>query len=74
MNWFKKLRERHIERLRKMLDRRVNNMFQIKERDGMVWIVYEGCFICPCYMLKEDPIVALKIMREEYKKHLDSMR
>lgn len=67
MNLFKKLKEKHLENVRIMEARRINSMFQIKERGRQLWIVYEGNYVLPCSMLKDDPISALIKIRSDYK-------
>lgn len=72
MNIFQKLKEKHHNNTRRLLERRVNAMFQIKERDGELWLTYEGFFVCPCAMLKDSPVESVRKMRVLYKCHLDN--
>lgn len=40
--------------------------YQIKERDGEIWITYDGVAIIPEHMLSIKPIEALKELRNLY--------
>ena len=41
-------------------------LFQIKEKGGELWLTYSGWLVCPCSMLKEAPVDAVRKMRELY--------
>lgn len=43
-------------------------MFQIREHNSELWLTYgvNGALICPCSMLKGEPVEAVKQMRELY--------
>jgi len=40
--------------------------FQVREYGGELWLTYDGCLVCPCAMLRKEPVEALKEMRELY--------
>ena len=40
------------------------NIYQVKEYGGELWITYNNGLVCPTSMLKVDPVEALKKMRE----------
>lgn len=52
-------------RLRKNIDA-ANTLFQVKEYDSELWLTYDGWLVCPCSMLKDDPVESIKRMRELY--------
>lgn len=70
MNIFQKIKERYKIDEQKRLDRRVNAMYQLKERNGELWLIYEGFYVCPCSMLAGDPIESVKKMRMLYRMNL----
>ena len=41
-------------------------VFQVKEYGGELWVTYNGNLVCPCAMLKQEPVEAIKQMRELY--------
>ena len=40
--------------------------FQVKEHDGGLWLTFNGGLVCPFSMIKQEPVEALKAMRELY--------
>lgn len=52
------------ERKLKKSRERVQDEFQIAERDGEIWITFDGCYILPCSMLNMQPVEALLKIRE----------
>ena len=47
-----------------------NDSFQIREHNDELWLTYRGFLVCPCSMLKDGPVDAIKKMRELYiKRH-----
>lgn len=48
------------------LQKSANELFQIEEYDGLLWVTYMGNKVCPCEMLIDEPIPAIKKMREMY--------
>lgn len=68
MNIFKKIKEKNAQRITKQLDRRARTMYQLKERDGEIWLTYEGCYVCPCSMLNEAPVEAVCKLRTIFKR------
>ena len=63
-NIFRTLKESHTKNVAKLINRRAKEMYQIKERDGEIWLTYEGCYVCPCSMLKEEPVDAICKLRD----------
>lgn len=43
-------------------------VFQIKEYGGELWLTFNGSLVCPCSMLNKEPVEAIKQMRELYVK------
>ena len=41
-------------------------LYQVCEYNGELWLTYSGHLVCPCSMLKDEPVDALKKMRELY--------
>lgn len=45
--------------------------YQVCEFGGELWLTFIGALVCPCSMLKDDPVESLKVMRELYvKRHV----
>jgi len=45
--------------------------YQVCEYGGELWLTFVGGLVCPCSMLKDDPVESLKRMRELYvKRHV----
>lgn len=40
--------------------------YQVCEYGGELWFTFVGGLVCPCSMLKDDPVESLKVMRELY--------
>lgn len=45
-----------------------NNLWQLKEKDGEIWITYTGCPVIPESMLKKPALETLLEIRELYVK------
>ena len=43
-----------------------NTLYQVCEFNGELWITYVGSLVCPCSMLKDDAVEAIRKMRELY--------
>lgn len=61
--------QKSVERKVKCKEYEANFMFQIAEYEGQLWLVFNGSNVCPCDMLKDTPVEAVKKMRELYIKH-----
>ena len=59
-------REKKRESVLASLVRQSNELFQIEEYTGELWLKYDGYLIMPCTMLKETPIDALRKIRACY--------
>ncbi len=61
IEWYKKMQaERNFVRSQQ----RLQSEFQIAERDGELWITFEGYYILPCSMLKLEAVEALLEIRK----------
>lgn len=47
-------------------------LFQITEHCGELWLTFDCRLVCPCSMLKDSPVDAIKKMRELYIKEHES--
>ena len=56
----KKIRNSNIET--------ASMMFQIMEYEGELWLTFNNCLVCPCSMLNDSPVEAVRKMRELYLK------
>ncbi len=45
------------------LAQRAEEAFQITEYGGELWFISDRCLICPCSMMKDDPLESLKELR-----------
>lgn len=41
-------------------------LFQLRELNSELWLIYNGYYVCPTKMLKDDPIDAINKMRTIY--------
>ena len=59
--------KRLIRKIRfKSESERVLEVFQLKEHDNQLWLTVNGGLVCPASMLKEEPVVAVNMMRVMY--------
>ena len=58
MSLFDKYKERRSERFRLEMEERANDLFQLTEHEGEIWLTYNGSLVCPCQMLKDAPVDA----------------
>ena len=56
----------HNDEVRKQ----ANNLFQIAENNGRLWITFDNIPCFPCEMLKKEPLEALAEIRELYVKRM----
>ena len=42
------------------------SMYQVQEYKGELWMTYSGNLFCPCSMMKDDAVEAVRKMRELY--------
>lgn len=62
----KNRREKKQKSALALLVRQANEIFQIVEHNGDMWLTYEARLVMPCAMLKDTPIDALRKMRAYY--------
>ena len=41
-------------------------LYQVQEYKGELWLTYSGNLVCPCSMLKSEPVESVAKMRELY--------
>lgn len=41
-------------------------LYQVREYNGELWLTYSGNLVCPSSMLKDEPVEAVRKMRELY--------
>ena len=42
------------------------SLYQVQEYQGELWLTYSGNLVCPCSMLKSEPVESVAKMRELY--------
>lgn len=50
----------------KRSEQRSVEVYQISEHNGKLWFTFMSNLVCPCDMLKDEPVAALKRMREDF--------
>ena len=50
------------------LEHIATEIFQIAEYEGQLWLTFNGYKVCPCSLLNEPPVEAVRKMRELYVK------
>lgn len=64
--YLRKAKERRIREAMSEITHRAEELYQIREFHGELWITYNEELICPCAMLNVMPIEALRKMRVSY--------
>lgn len=62
--WFSDYKAKNREYKKKMLAEKSNEMYQVKEFEGKLWLTFNGQYVCPCEMLNGEPIELLNNMRK----------
>ena len=65
-DYFKRLSEKRADELRDEAVLESVLLYQVQEYKGELWLTYRGNLICPCSMLKSEPVESLSRMRELY--------
>lgn len=63
--WIRKMKQRR-ERQEKCLFARANEIYQVKEYMGMIWLTHDGALVCPQEMLNGDITEVLNQIRVMY--------
>ena len=63
--WIRKMKQRK-EREDKYLFAKANEIYQVKEYMGKIWLTYNGALVCPQEMFKGDIIEVLNQIRVMY--------
>lgn len=64
--YVKKWKNRRAMKKRLQREWKAEELFQLKEYNGKIWLTFNGNRVCPCDMLKEQPVEAVRQMRELY--------
>lgn len=65
-NWWKKATENKKALQAKRLQEEANELYQIKEHNGELWITYDGRLFAPQSLFTEDVIAIIGNLRECY--------
>lgn len=65
-NYFANRRERRKKRKNDAMQETACNKYQVTENNGELWLVFDSKCVCPMSMMKDQPIDALRRMRELY--------
>ena len=67
---FVRIKERRKEFHQRCVKERANELFQVKEQDGLLWLTYDGNLVMPfCFMCDDRQascIEKLTAIREQY--------
>ena len=66
MGIFERYKQNRDESNHEDVVRNSQRLFQLTEYNGEIWLTYEGELVCPCSMLKEEPVKAVCAMRNLY--------
>lgn len=62
----KRYKKRCEERHEKQVKEHAEDLYQIREYKGQVWLTFNGYLICPCTFLEIDYVHALEDIRGMY--------
>jgi hypothetical protein len=66
MEIFERYKKNRTENNHEEVVRNSQRLFQLKEYNGEIWFTYENELVCPCSMLKDEPVNAVCEMRKLY--------
>lgn len=70
MSIFEKFNRSQAEKKRLQVEEDAACLYQICENEGEIWLTFNNILAFPCSMLKDEPVDAIKKMRELYiKRH-----
>lgn len=70
MGIFEKFSRSQSEKKRLQVEEEASFLYQICEHGNELWLTYNNSLVCPCSMLNEAPVDAIKKMRDLYiKRH-----
>lgn len=61
-----RIQKRMQERKVKEVKERADELFQLCENDGELWLTYGGYLVIPASLLANDPITTLRQIRQYY--------
>lgn len=64
-------KNKHRAAMHRQMERTLQGMYQLRERDGEIWLTYEGWYVCPCSMLTMEPVEAILALRDLHRKHVE---
>lgn len=67
MSFINKVKEHFSNKQIAKIEKILENIIQIKEINGEIWLTYCDNPICPCSMFKDAPIEVIKAIRERKK-------
>ena len=71
MSIFERYKQRQSEKVRRENEQKALDLYQLTEYNGEIWLTFNGCLVCPCSMLKDEAVDAVKKMRELYIKRYE---
>ena len=66
MSIFEKFNRSQSEKKRLQIEEDASYLYQICEHKGEIWLTFNNLLAFPCSMLKDEPVEAIKKMRELY--------
>lgn len=64
MSILERFKSSQAERKKQRVEEDATYIYQIKEYNGELWLTFRESLVCPCSMLKEEPVDAVKAMRD----------
>lgn len=65
-NLIQRWKEHQKVKREKELKERAEELFQLCEHDGEMWMTYDGCLVLPTRYINCDPILLVRQMRQAY--------
>ena len=63
---FKSINNKRKAMNSKRAEQRSVEVYQISEHNGQLWFTFMSNLVCPCNMFKDEPVEALKKMRNDF--------
>ena len=64
--YFKRIAEKRAAKIHNVIVANATLLYQVQEYQGELWLTYSDNLVCPCSMLKSEPVESLAKMRELY--------
>lgn len=65
-NLIQRLKEHLKAKREKELKERAEELFQLCEHEGEMWLTYDGYLVLPTRYINLDPILLVRLMRQAY--------